>query len=791
LSHAVFFGPELTGTMTNTAADTRDHWRVGMVIGGKYALLSLRGEGGEGPLFEAQNTWTGRRVAIKLLHARHGGNEESIARFLEQARTATLLEHPHIVDVLDIGQDASDGSYFIVQEFLRGHDLRAMIDRQQLDPGQAMNLLLPVMSALIAVHDRGIVHRDLKPENIFLAKNTLGTVVPKLIDFGIARQVSTVTRSVAHHERGVGTIEYIAPEQVRGDMVDARADVWSIGVVLYEMIGWKRPFDGDSDKEIAHKILTHNPPPLNELTGTVSRDFAAVIARALNRDRELRWPSMRDFLNALLLCPSVPADELRKRHKAVLASLTPSPLDRPSAPKVGRRSISVVDLDMSQHLRAADRLQSDAGLESGSRQNTDGLADAAERALQTNALDECIHDAERAIRRAVGKPEMTARMRLVQAIAYRWKGTHNEAARSAFEAMELHKKGTAPWFESVAELAVASGLIGERDRLGSLAAAVLGATPTSSGAAAERVVAAFRIATWLLRTGQTDRSESLRNAVFPDAEKLDHEPLVRAWSAVVRAELCSHHGDPGAALEHLSRAVEAFGFAGDARSACVARQNLANQYIQLGAYAEANEVLVEVLQAALAMKLEMASVVKANHAVVLARIGDVEKAAQLAREAVDELVKRNNRRAEAFTRIYLAGILSFKKEYPAAEEEARAAIAAASSAPEARAYAFATLGALLLRQKKAQEAHEVATRAMEILLTIGGVSEGESLIRLVHAVSLRALKRHAEADVALSEAVARLHERADTISDERWRKSFLENIAENASTLARTAGHTE
>lgn len=782
--------------MAGTAEQTREHWRVGMVIGGKYALLSLRGEGGEGPLFEAQNTWTGRRVAIKLLHPRHRldgtRNEASIARFLDQARTATVLEHPHIVDVLDIGQDQSDGSYFIVQEFLRGHDMRAMIERQQLDPGQALNLLVPVMSALIAVHDRGIVHRDIKPENIFLAKNALGTVVPKLIDFGVARAVSTVTKSIAQHERGVGTVEYAAPEQMSGGMIDARADVWSIGVVFYEMIGWKRPFDGKDDAEITTKILGFTPPLLNTIAPSVAPDFAAVIARAIERERDKRWPSMRDFLQALLTCESVPLDELRARHKAVLGSLTP---DRPKSserisdePRRGnKRSISVVDLDASVILRAAERLQSETFIESGARVNTEGLADAAERALQTNALDEAIADAERAIRRSAGKPEMTARMRLVQAVSHRWRGTHGEAARCAFEAMELHGKGTADWYESAAELAVASGSIGERDRLGSLAAAVLGAEPTGVGANPARVVAACRIATWLLRTGQTERSESVRSAVKDEAERLVHEPLVRAWSEVVRAELCSHHGDPGASLAHLEGAVQAFAEAGDARSACVARQNLANQYIQLGAYAEADGALSEVLQAALAMKLEMASVVKANHAVVLARIGDVSKAAALAREAVNELVTRNNRRAEAFCRIYLAGILSLEKDYAGAEDEARAAIAIASSAPEARAYAFATLGALLLRQKKGQEAHEVATRAMEILLTIGGVSEGESLIRLVHAVSLRAMKRHDEAAVAIEEAVARLHERADSISDERWRRSFLENIGENASTLARAA----
>ncbi|MBL8716452.1 MAG: hypothetical protein JNL79_10685, partial [Myxococcales bacterium] len=413
------------------------------------------------------------------------------------------------------------------------------------------------------------------------------------------------------------------------------------------------------------------------------------------------------------------------------------------------------------------------------------LADAAERALQTNALDEAVADAERAIRRAAGKPAMTARMRLVQAVAHRWRGAHGEAARCAFEAMELHHKSSAEWFEAAAELAVVSGLIGERDRLGSLAAAILGARPADERADAARVVAAFRIATWLLRTGQTERSESVGATVAPDAARLSHDPLVRAWDAVVRAEICSHHGDPGATLEYLSTAVEAFAEAGDARNACVQRQNLANSYIQLGAYAEAGAVLGDVLKAAEAMKLEMASVVKANHAVVLVRMGDVEAAARMAREAVDELARRGNRRAEAFCRIYLAGILSFQKDFAAAEDEARGAIAAASSAPEARAYGFATLGALLLRQKRAEEAHEVAARAMELMQGLGGVSEGESLIRLVHAVSLRMLKRTVEADAALTEAVERLQERAASISDEGWRRSFLENIAENASTLAR------
>ncbi len=772
--------------MSAAAASAVSAWRVGMVIGGKYALLSLRGEGGEGPLFEAQNTWTGRRVAIKLLRDQ-GDSDGSVARFLAQARAATVLEHPNIVDVLDIGQDSSDGSWFIVQEFLRGHDLRALIDRQQLDAAQAVNVLVPIMVALVAVHDHGVVHRDLKPENIFLAKNSLGTVVPKLIDFGVARKVSTLTKSVAHHERGVGTVEYAAPEQIRGDMLDARADVWSVGVVFHEVIAWKRPFAGDDETAIAAAILSTTPPSLDAIVPAVGADFAEVIRRALERDRDKRWPSMRDFLNALLACTSLPLDELRARHRAAIGSLQPTAVSsrdsRAEAP-IGRRSISIVDLDA---VKPGDPFEPELSVESGSRQTTEGFADAAERALKMNALDEAVADAERAIRRAAGEPSMTGRMRLVQSIAHRWRGAHQDAARCAFEAKELFPEGSASWFESAAELAVASGLIGERDRLGSLAAAVLGAVPIGHGGEAARVVAAFRIATWLLRTGQTERSESVGATVAEAALRLAGDPMVRAWGAVLRGEVCSHRGDPGASLEHLQIATEAFAEAGEARSACVQRQNLANQYIQLGAYKEAGEILGDVLRAAQAMKLDMASVMKANQAVVLVRMGEVEEAARMAREAVAELARAGNRRAEAFTRVYLAGILSFQKDFVAAEEEARAAIAVASSAPEARAYAFATLGALLLRQKRGDEAREVATRAMEILQSLGGVSEGEALIRLVYSVSLRMCRQMPEADAALADAVARLMERADRISDPRWRQSFLENIAENASTLARAS----
>jgi serine/threonine protein kinase len=765
----------MSETVVTEARDSRG-WRVGMVIGGKYALLSLRGEGGEGPLFEAQNTWTGRRVAIKLLHPEYRESEHHTKRLIEQARTVTQLEHPNIVDVLDIGQDHNDGSFFIVQEFLRGHDLRKLIDRGALEPARAIDLLVPVMVAIIAIHDHDIIHRDIKPENIFLAHNALGAFVPKLIDFGVARTSSGMTDTVAANERAVGTVEYMAPEQARGEKLDARADVWSMGVVLYEMIAWRRPFDGSDDKSSLSRLLSIDVPRLDTCSPAES-DLADAIARALERDPDKRWRSMRDFLDALLACKSIAGDEIRERHKVSLASIQPG---------VAHGSVSVtmraVTPDEAPRPEAPSRVITATSMES--------LASDAERALQTNALDEAVSHAENAIRRTAGAEEITGRMRLVQAIAHRWRGRHPDAARSAFEAFELLPRGSCAWFDAAAELAVASGLIGQRDRLGGLSDAVLSTEPRADDprSAGGRVVAAYRIATWLLRTGHPERADAVCAAVAEATVALSSkEHSVAGWHSVYRAENASHDGDPGASIGHLQGAIDAFARAGDARNACVQRQNLANMYIQLGGYEEADGVLSEVLAAANAMQLEMAAVVKANHAVVLARRGDVVAAAATAREAIDELVARGNRRAEAFSRIYLAGILSFQKDWGAAEEEARAAIAAASSAPEARAYAFATLGALLLRQRKSEEALEVAERAMEILRSLGGVSEGESLIRLVYAVALRANHRASAAETALDEAIARLHERAQQISEERWRKSFLENIAENASTLARRA----
>src|SRR4051812_27814364 len=162
--------------------------RVGQTIGDKYQVLRLLGVGGMGAVYEAENTWIKRRVALKVLFQNLAADPEVARRFMQEAQSATQINHPNIVYVLDMGRDARDGAFYIVQEFLDGADLRARLEKdKRLSIADALMTLAPIMSALGAAHDRGIIHRDIKPENIFLSLGPSGEMVPKLIDFGVSK----------------------------------------------------------------------------------------------------------------------------------------------------------------------------------------------------------------------------------------------------------------------------------------------------------------------------------------------------------------------------------------------------------------------------------------------------------------------------------------------------------------------------------------------------------------------------------------------------------------------------
>ena len=277
---------------------------VGRVVAEKYRLLRVLGVGGHGAVFEALHQWTNRRVALKVLLGAAAAGPAATERFLREARTAAGVRHEAIVQVLDMGRDdALDGLYLVV-EFLDGEDLRARLhDQGHLAPQPAVDLLLPVMRALAAAHAVGVVHRDVKPANIFLARNADGTASPKLIDFGVSRHVArdadggplTLTGSP------VGTPEYMSPEQARGAVdLDARSDVWSVAVVLYETLGGARPFQGTSYNALMFRVALEPAAPLGELAPSLPAGLVAAVHRGLEKSPDDRFPTMEDFIAALV-----------------------------------------------------------------------------------------------------------------------------------------------------------------------------------------------------------------------------------------------------------------------------------------------------------------------------------------------------------------------------------------------------------------------------------------------------------------------------------------------------------
>jgi serine/threonine-protein kinase len=300
------------------------------LIGGHYRVVRTIGKGGMGTVYEAENTWTQRRVAVKVMRPEVARDGELASRFMQEARATSRLAHPNIIDVLDMGQDQELGALYIVEEYLTGHDLRVHLNLVgRMSPRDALDIILPVMEALSEAHAHGIVHRDLKPDNIFLAETSRG-IVPTLIDFGVAKIVAGEADGMGLQTRVgmlMGTPSYMAPEQGRGDVtVDGRADIWSIGVVLYEMLAGRRPHDALTAPGLIAQIIYQDPIPLDRVAPELPADLVAAVMGALQRDLSKRYPSMRDFEDALRHC-----ELLRVVPSAVTSTSPPRPLPEPIA----------------------------------------------------------------------------------------------------------------------------------------------------------------------------------------------------------------------------------------------------------------------------------------------------------------------------------------------------------------------------------------------------------------------------------------------------------------------------
>ena len=267
---------------------------IGREIGGRYRLTAPLGEGGMATLWRGVDQQLDREVAVKILRPQYSADPGFAGRFRQEARSAASLSHPNIVSVYDYGTDPDGETQYIVMELVDGKDLAAILhDRGRISTDDAVQVAIAVASALEAAHRRGIVHRDVKPGNILITEE--GDV--KVTDFGIARAVSEASMTVTGTT--LGSVHYFSPEQARGDEVTGRSDVYALGIVLYEMLTGRRPFEGDSAAGVALKRLTENPPRPMVAGQPLPAGLEAILRRALEREPEDRFPDAGSFAEAL------------------------------------------------------------------------------------------------------------------------------------------------------------------------------------------------------------------------------------------------------------------------------------------------------------------------------------------------------------------------------------------------------------------------------------------------------------------------------------------------------------
>lgn len=285
------------------------------VVDGRYRVLHRLGSGGMAEVYCAQDLQLGRKVALKILYRRFAEDSEFVERFRREASSAAGLQHQHVVAVYDRGE--YDGTYYIAMEYLEGRSLKTIVQQEApLDPDRAIDLTIQVLRAARFAHRRGIIHRDLKPHNVIVDADGRA----KVTDFGIARAGAsdmTQTGSI------MGTAQYLSPEQAQGHAVSAASDIYSIGIMLYELLTARVPFDGESAVTIALKQVNERPAPPSAYNPAVTPELEEAVMRALEKDPAQRYPDADAFIAALQAARDGTAT-------AVLAPVPPPPLDPPS-----------------------------------------------------------------------------------------------------------------------------------------------------------------------------------------------------------------------------------------------------------------------------------------------------------------------------------------------------------------------------------------------------------------------------------------------------------------------------
>ena len=294
---------------------------IGKTLENRYQLKKLIGSGGMANVFEAEDLEENRIVAVKLLKKEYLTNEEFVRRFRNESRVISVLDHPNIVKVYDVNFTGED--QYIVMEYIDGVTLNQYIHHQgQLRWKDAVHFLRQILQALQHAHDHGVVHRDIKSQNIMLLRD--GTI--KVMDFGIARFAREDIRS--GRNKAIGSVHYISPEQACGEESDAKSDIYSVGVLLYEMLSGSVPFDGDTPEEVAMKHIHEKPTPLHQLNPEIPIGLCEICDKAMQKDKNMRYRSAKEMLAAVDAFKANPAIRFHYRYTA---AVEPATLDRRQA----------------------------------------------------------------------------------------------------------------------------------------------------------------------------------------------------------------------------------------------------------------------------------------------------------------------------------------------------------------------------------------------------------------------------------------------------------------------------
>ncbi len=280
-----------------------DDPRIGLVLLDRYRIVKKLGAGGMGDVYEGVHELIGKKLAIKCLHADFAAHPEAVARFQRESRAATAVGNEHIVDVSDVGE-LPDGSPFMVMEYLQGQELAGLIDSSEsIAVPRVIKIALEILEALHAAHQSGVVHRDMKPENVFLIQRGDNADFVKVLDFGISMITENSDAALGRMTQtgvAMGTPNYMSPEQAKGERsLDHRTDLYSLGVILYEILTGRVPFQAGTLAVLMTKILTEVPKPIREIRPDVPAALDRIILRAMAKEPAVRYEDAEEFADAL------------------------------------------------------------------------------------------------------------------------------------------------------------------------------------------------------------------------------------------------------------------------------------------------------------------------------------------------------------------------------------------------------------------------------------------------------------------------------------------------------------